>query len=239
MTHYDDRFYRRLEKSAPYAARCVVPLVLELVEAKSVVDLGCGTGHWLREFETRGLEIQGVDSEQVPPDLLVIPREKFLVRNLARGLDLGRRFDLAISLEVAEHLPESSADAFVATLVELAPAILFSAAIPWQTGRGHVNLQWPSYWAGKFAAHGYLPVDAIRHRIWRDERIPTWYRQNTLLYVHRDRVEECARLREESLRTCPDQLDIVHPQAYAAKAWPSLKRTWKLFRARLRASFGG
>jgi hypothetical protein len=50
-----------------------------------------------------------------------------------------KRFDLAISLEVAEHLPEGSAGALVSTLIEAAPVVVFSAAIKGQSGTNHIN----------------------------------------------------------------------------------------------------
>ena len=102
-----------------------------------------------------------------------------------RPLALGRSFDLAVALEIAEHLPDSAAECFVESLTGLAPAVLFSAAIPGQGGTGHLNERWPEYWSRLFAAAGFDPIDALRPRIWHDERVEVWYAQNTFLYVAR------------------------------------------------------
>ena len=65
-------------------------------------------------------------------------------RDLAQPLQIDRRFDLALSLEVAEHLPPECGSEFVQTLTDLSSVILFSAAIPFQGGTDHLNEQWPS-----------------------------------------------------------------------------------------------
>src|ERR1051326_3058645 len=89
----------------------------------------------------------------------------------------------AISLEVAEHLPEASAQGFVASLTRLAPVVLFSAAVPLQGGAEHVNEQWQEYWRSKFSELDYVACDAIRPVIWGNEDVFTYYQQNILVYV--------------------------------------------------------
>src|SRR5271165_3642324 len=93
--------------------------------------------------------------------------------------DLGmeRQFDLAISLEVAEHLDSKYASSFVAALLKSSPVVCFSAAIPFQDGVNHVNEQWPDYWARLFASHDYLAIDCIREKIWDNEKVELWYAQ--------------------------------------------------------------
>ena len=59
---------------------------------------------------------------------------------------MGRRFDLALCLDVTEHLPRECADPLVTLLTSLAPVVAFSAAIPVQDSYNHVNCQWPAYW---------------------------------------------------------------------------------------------
>jgi hypothetical protein len=107
-------------------------------------------------------------------------------------LPLEREFDLVLSLEVAEHLPEESAAGFSQSLARLGPIVLFSAAAPQQGGTGHLNEQWPSYWVRHFAQNGFTVVDCLRDRIWRDERIEWRYRQNLLLFVRNDLFSQYA-----------------------------------------------
>jgi len=184
---YTDTFYFAQKEGSISSAQVVVPIVLSLINCDSVVDVGCGIGGWLKEFERNGVtDYLGVDGDYVSRDLLEIPRERFRALNLENLIDFGRRFDLACSLEVAEHLPKSCSRSFVSALVAAAPIVLFSAAIPRQGGTNHINEQWQSYWAALFAEHSYIAVDCVRPIIFGDRRIEWWYRQNIILFCEPD-----------------------------------------------------
>lgn len=206
--------YQQRHQNTLHAARTVLSLLCERVgPLSSAVDLGCGVGTWLSVAREQGAqEILGLDGPWVDRELLVIPQQAF--RQVALGeIDAGpRRYHLAISLEVAEHLPAARADPFVSALTGLADLVLFSAAIPGQGGRNHVNEQWPQYWVEKFDRAGYAVHDFIRPHIWSDERIPYWYRQNILLFARRDGSARLG-LPAETLDdgSCPP-LDLVHPE---------------------------
>lgn len=173
---YDTAFYDTIRSGTQQSAAIVAGLVNGIVRPSTVVDVGCGEGWWAQAFADLGCEATGVDGGYVTPAI-----ERFVAHDLATPLpDLGR-FDLAVSLEVAEHLPPSRARGFIADLCALAPIVLFSAAIPGQGGTGHVNEQWPAYWFDLFRDHGYCVSGALRWRIWNDDRIENWYRQNLLI----------------------------------------------------------
>jgi SAM-dependent methyltransferase len=219
---YDPDFYRRFAGEWRESARVLVPLVLELTEAKSVLDVGCGTGTWLALCRGLGVEdVMGVDGPWVDPAQLLIPAARFRHHDLQQPLDLGRRFDLVISLEVAEHVPEPLADAFVTSLTRHADAVMFSAAIPFQGGTGHVNEQWPAYWAEKFAARGMVAVDCLRPRVWADARVVWWYAQNTIVYATPAFLAAHRKLAAEHARAIPGPLPLVHPQKYLRVSDPT------------------
>jgi SAM-dependent methyltransferase len=204
---YDDAFFRELASDVTSSAEAIVPIVCDLVHPRSVLDVGCGRGTWLRVFRDHGVsEIVGIDGPHVPLNALEIPRDNFLACDLQQPIRVEGTFDLVVSLEVAEHLDKSFATTFVESLVAHAPVVLFSAAIPFQGGAGHVNEAWQSTWAERFAACGYTPVDAIRPRIWRDERVAYWYAQNTLLYTDDAHLAKLA-----PNGGTPFPLDVVHP----------------------------
>jgi SAM-dependent methyltransferase len=193
----------------------IVPHVVRMLAPRSVVDVGCGLGTWLAVFAGMGVsDFVGVDGEYVEPARLEIPHDRFVAHDLATPLSLGRRFDLAVSLEVAEHLPADRAAVFVASLSDLAPFVLFSAAIPFQGGTNHVNEQWPGYWAGLFEGRGFAPVDCIRREIWSDDRVEWWYAQNTLLFVEEERLGTPLADGRSLERTPISQLALVHPRQY-------------------------
>ena len=119
----------------------------DLVAPRSIVDVGCGSGAWLSAFATAGVrDLVGLEGSPADPEIADVEPSVIQVCDLSRPFRLNRDFDLAVSLEVAEYLPEDSAASFIESLTQLAPIVLFSAAIPGQTGVGHINEQWPTYW---------------------------------------------------------------------------------------------
>jgi len=202
--HYDTHFYSAYGDRSRQSAAVVVPIVNNLVQPESVLDVGCGVGSWLAEWIGQGLtDVLGLDGEYVNRAALQVETSRFRALDLRHGFSLGRTFGLVQSLEVAEHLDESCADAFVESLTRHADTVLFSAAIPGQRGFHHVNEQWPSYWTAKFAAAGFKVFDVIRPQIWIDRRIDIWYRQNILLFS-----------RALSFDARNVYLDIVHPEIW-------------------------
>ena len=234
---YDSRFYLAQEQRSSLAAETVAAVLCAELKIKSVLDVGCGLGGWLAAFSRHGVaEVLGVDGPHVDPASLAIPSTQFIAHDLREPLALDRRFDLVISIEVAEHLPERVARRFVSDLCRHGDMVLFSAAIPFQGGVGHVNEQWPSYWAAHFAARDFRAVDAVRPRIWNDERIMYWYKQNMLLYVREGASIGLSQ-------PAAPALDVVHPSRYLEAADPermSLRRAangvGRALRRRLRRS---
>jgi SAM-dependent methyltransferase len=225
-TPYTKEFFESGCEGSVRSASEIVPLILEMVHPKSVVDVGCGLGSWLAVFEENRLtDFLGVDGDFIDRKELLISPEKFWPHDLQKPLHLHREFDLVVSMEVAEHLPESCADTFVESLTRLGSVILFSAAIPHQGGKCHLNEQWPDYWAERFRLRGYQVIDAVRKRVWKNERVEFWYSQNTLVYARNDAVSRLPRLQEEISRTASSQLSLVHPRMFLhAVENPSLRK---------------
>jgi SAM-dependent methyltransferase len=217
-TPYDHDFYINRDKSTRHAAnRLLTEVLANMPPPQSAVDVGCGIGTWLSVLAEMGVaHVQGVDGPWVDRSMLQIPKERFMSQNLTEPVRLSRRFDLAISLEVAEHLPESQAESFVGTLTGLADVVLFSGAIPGQGGTHHVNEQWQDWWAGLFSRVGYEAYDLLRPAVWNDSAIPVWYRQNTLLYA------KPGALNPGTATTSGLPLNLVHPEQFKSKNMDSL-----------------
>lgn len=212
---YDRAFYDFLRTSARASAEEIVPLLLETTGARSVVDVGCGTGTWLAVFSELGiLDFIGVDGAHVDAGQLEISPDRFLACDLNDPAAIGRTFDLALCLETAEHLSPASADGFVRFLASLAPIVCFSAAIPRQGGVDHVNEQWPTYWVGAFERCGFEVIDCIRPAIWSNERVAMWYAQNCLLFAAREAIERSSTLAAARAATHAGQLNLVHPSVF-------------------------
>lgn len=164
-------------------------LILRYCPARSVVDVGCGQGALLEGLHRvdPSLVLQGYDSSPIA-----------LARARSRGLSvetldvvglsndeadaLSARmtsFDLALCLEVAEHIPAWHGGKLL-TILAGAPRLVFSAAHPNQGGQLHVNEQPASYWIDRFAERGFrlAPVDAaLRHDL-QSLALPPWYKEN-------------------------------------------------------------
>lgn len=184
----------------------VVPIISELLVFNSVLDVGCGIGTWLHEFEKHGVkDVMGVDGDYVDIKLLnkYLDSSNFKTFDLQEAFNLDRKFDLAISLEVAEHLCEASAHTFIHSLCRHSDTIVFSAAIPGQGGQNHINEQWPSFWVDIFQENGFEVYDPLRSRLWDLTDVDLWYKQNILVY---------SKLNLDLPK--PNILDVVHPEYF-------------------------
>ena len=224
-TAYDDVFYQKQIDGSYKSARIYAYLLARVFKPVSVVDVGCGRGAWLKAFKEVGAQrLVGFDGAWNAQENMIEPAIVFTACDLNRpigapgGEGPGERFDLAMSLEVAEHLAPASAPAFVESLANLADVALFGAAVPGQGGTNHVNEQPATYWAKLFAARGYAPFDYFRPLVWGDRRVDFWYQQNTFLYARRDSAAH-ADLASKGLVPLdnPAFMDCVHPILYAAR----------------------
>jgi len=214
-TPYTADFYKKDCEGSRRSARQIVPLLIELVHPESVIDVGCGIGAWLSVFEECGVkDFYGIDGEYIDRNLLEIPEQRFYVSDLTQPIQLNRQFDLVVSLEVAEHLPQSCAERFVESLTKLGPVVLFSAAIPHQGGTHHVNEQWPEYWAKYFQAKGYAVIDYIRSEVWSNDQVQYCYAQNILLFASMSYLETNPLLKMHYHSTNSASLSKVHPNKY-------------------------
>jgi SAM-dependent methyltransferase len=224
---YTDNFYAETEDVNLSSSSVIVPIILDFVAPKSVIDVGCGHGYWLKSFAENGVtDIFGVDASWIQEKDLVIPKDAFAVRDLASIFSIDRTADLVLSLEVAEHLDASAANSFVSALTTTAPVVLFSSAIPFQGGTHHVNEQWPAYWEEKFRSRCYVPVDLIRRRVWNDENVSFYYAQNMLLYVKESELCNYPKLKNEIQLGFGTALPLVHPKMHLYLAGNSER--WKI-----------
>ena len=189
----------------------VLPFVFNYIFPKSIVDIGCGNGSWLEAAKILGIKnVKGVDGIKADKNDLLIEEFEFLLHDLTTPLALNKKFDLAISLEVAEHLPESASDTFIANICRHSDVVLFSAAIPNQGGQFHINEQWPEYWHLKFKVHGFFAYDILRQEFWDHKNVLWWYSQNMIIYAKENAFDQ---------NMAPNKKvnGLVHPGSYNRK----------------------
>lgn len=186
MSHiYNDTFFDYINQSARASAKPLIASLFPQLKPKSVLDLGSGRGVWLDEWRRAGAcNVLAVDGEYVDRDQLAVEKDEFLPADLTKPVTTGRRFDLAQSLEVGEHLPTEASGVLVDSLTAASDRVLFSAAVPGQGGEFHVNEQPLSYWQDLFAARGYVAYDCVRPALKGDKAVAPWYRYNSILYVN-------------------------------------------------------
>ena len=185
---YDAEFYETsVEGPARRSAARIAETIVADFKPRAVIDVGCGTGALLTALGERGCRICGLEYADAA-----------LAHCRARRLDVAkfdlendeypasRRFGVAISMEVAEHLPQKAADRYVDLLTRVAPVVVFTAAPPGQGGTDHVNEQPPSYWIAKFRDRGFEHARDQSGRwsaAWKAAGdVESWYYENLMIF---------------------------------------------------------
>ena len=198
------------------SAAIVLGLLYEHYKPQTVIDIGCGQGAWLAAAESLGSKmLKGMDGQWVKKEALLSQHIDFTAVNFDAAIPkLNEKYDLCISLEVAEHISEVNANKFINLLCEASDTVLFSAAIKYQGGMNHINEQWQSYWVDLFKSNGYECLDLFRATLWNNMSVEYWYRQNTFLFVGPNN----SVLNVEALRALEKPIsDIAHPITYENK----------------------
>ena len=207
---YENLDYEVWLEGSMESARVAVPLILEAVAPRSVVDVGSGLGAWLAVFKEHGVEdVRGYDGPWVDRSQLLIAPGEFIGADLREPLAVDRRFDLALCLEVAHVLEPEHASPLVDALTSFADVVVFSAGIPGQGGSTQLNEQWPGYWAELFATHEYVVADPFRTRLWEGPDLKWWFAQNMLCYAQPAALERLPLLARTRCEGAP--LPLVHP----------------------------
>lgn len=186
---YNAEYYAKtVEGPAVESAGEIAASIVADLRPASVIDVGCGTGALLEVLRSRGCSVFGLEYSTKALEYCRarnLDVERFDLEG--DTLNLERTFDVAVSMEVAEHLPAAVADRYVDLLCSVARAVVFTAAPPGQGGNDHVNEQPPAYWIERFAARGFrldrAASDAWRGRWEQSGTVRSWYYQNLMVFV--------------------------------------------------------
>ena len=210
------------------SAEIIVTHVMNLLHPTSVSDFGCGKGQFLNAFKNSGVStVHGYDGPWAKePSRENLDEQEFTCVDFEQAAQIHpQKTDVALSLEVAEHLSATSARDFIRLLCESSDVIIFSAALPLQGGQGHINEQPLSYWSDLFKTEGYMPFDLLRYILWDDDNIEVWYRQNLCIFVKASSIAEDTLSHASDSYLQKSETDmirhpktIVHPSFFEMRA---------------------
>jgi SAM-dependent methyltransferase len=216
-TPYDQAFYDEQFAGSRASAEVVLGLLAQTVgRPDSVLDVGCGRGAWLAAWHALGVrDLTGLDGPWNAGAELAVPGLPFRAVDLESPPPPSRRFGLAMSIEVVEHLSPAGGEAVVRLLADAADAVLFSAAFSGQGGVQHVHERYHSHWGRLLERAGLRAFDLFRPRLWADERVQPWHRANVFLFLRPGHPWEAA-LAAAGVVPLPSPafMDAVHPWLY-------------------------
>jgi cyclopropane fatty-acyl-phospholipid synthase-like methyltransferase len=205
---YNANYYKKHETGSYQSAIQILEYINSFIDFNSVIDFGCGMGTWCKALNNLGVKnFLGIDKHQYDPAYMLIPADKYIQFDLRKSLEPFRRVDMAISVEVAEHVNSEYSDIFIKNLCSCSEIVLFSAAISYQGGTGHINEQSCTYWEKIFNRYGYKAIDCIRPYFWNNKQVEIWYKNNCILYIAQNTYENI--FAQIPQNTYP--LDIIHP----------------------------
>src|ERR1700722_17002865 len=97
LNPYTKSFFREQAEGSEASAARVVPELLSLLSPKSVIDVGCGVGTWVKTLKSHGVEDSiGIDGSYVDQASLLIQADSFLACDIQKPFALARTFDVAM-----------------------------------------------------------------------------------------------------------------------------------------------
>lgn len=179
----DENYFKRIANAETDQAKRFADILIDIFNPSSVVDFGCATGLYLKPFADKGIKVTGYDSSEAALGQPVIPG--LHLQDITQPMTTDKVYDLAICLEVLEHIPEADALRVVDNIVNFSEVVVFSAAQIGQKGTGHINCQPLEYWQGVFEGKGYkrdyptgkLIVDRMK------PGITSWLESNLMIFM--------------------------------------------------------
>ena len=121
---------------------------------KRVLDVGCGMGHAIEEFNNYCDDVVGIDGSTYVVKNSPFNKQIFYHDFAVGTLETEDRYDLCWSCEFVEHVDEEYRDSFL-EVFSYAKYIAMTYAGPGQDGHHHVNCQPKEYWIKNLKRYGF------------------------------------------------------------------------------------
>lgn len=183
---YKDNFFKGRHRYI-WRAKFICAALIGIYNPKMVIDAGCAIGTYIDELLNRGINAYGIEGSIKAIPYLVAPKNRIIFADLRVPVteemkEQITKFDLLISLEVAEHIEPEYADVFLDNLTIHSDHILMTAALPGVAGKHHINCQLPEYWVAKMAQRGYKRMPEYEKRF--KEFLEPWKRRTAVKHYY-------------------------------------------------------
>ena len=185
---YDKKWMEDVLKEEEHSSKIISESILKHFKPNSIIDIGCGPGHFANELKRLGGDDIFVSALDNSKDVsqFINPKVHFIKHDLTKPLKFEKRFDVSLCLEVIEHLDEKYEDEICKTLVgSTRHFLIVSIAQPDQIIPEHVNLKPLEYWIKKFSSLGLIyrhDYRALLNNIWHDNDVKSYFTHNVLVF---------------------------------------------------------
>jgi SAM-dependent methyltransferase len=156
-TIYSESYYDQIERFEAASVSVIAKWINENLKPTSVIDVGCGPGHFLSALRNHEIRVLGIDYSEASQHSVNSKGHPFIRFDLLKEKPLpGSPWDLVVCCEVAEHLDPQYADVFLDNLTSGGNLIFMTAAEPGGGGLNHVNEQPNSYWIMRLERRGFV-----------------------------------------------------------------------------------
>lgn len=214
MHNYNKKFFDYIDNQSFESAEIILKEIYKNINFQSIVDVGCGTGSWLRAASsiTKNLNLIGIDGKYAKKTFSC-EKANFISHDLEKNFNnkIKIKTDLVVCMEVAEHLSFKRSTSFIKNLCSLSDTILFGAAVKHQRGTLHINEQPQSFWVNLFSKNGYIAHYLPRKKLWNNEKIlkTPYYISNSFLFIKKN-SKNLKKFTKYKVNE-NDVIDIVHP----------------------------
>ncbi len=188
---YDQEFFNSNKDEGLKMASWFIPALKKVTGFNSIIDIGCGTGHYLRYCLDNGItDVFGLEGSPHAFESLLVDKNIVVMHDLRKPYTFSRKWDIAISIEVAEHVDKLYTNNYIKILTDSSNIVILTAAQPGQGGTAHVNEQTPEWWKEKFGKFGFTLDEEATNHLKNEIRnakanggyVTDWFEPNILIF---------------------------------------------------------